>query len=394
MAETPQRHAQLDRPAGPGHRRLPRRTTCPGCSSTVPAPSCRSPAAASRSTPSWPAGVGDTPGVAAIEVNISCPNVEDRGLVFACDPVAAAPGRRRRAPGHRPAASRCSPSSRPTSPTSSPSPVACVGRRRRRPVDDQHPARAWPSTPTRMRPVLGGVTGGLSGPAIRPVAVRCVWQVHAAMPDVPIIGMGGIRTGADALEFMPAGASRRPVGHRDLQRPDRAGPDPRRAARRLAARGFARLADAVGSRPPQSDHGHPTRGHRMHPRRLSRDGAVRDPAAGSDGRPRAAVRRDRPAREPAARAGGSPTTPPGWSVFAMTVVEALGDRGGRLQAAVGLLRAARLARDRRAGAGRRRPPARPERWCCSTPSAATSARRCRGTPTPTSTSRRRWRSMR
>jgi hypothetical protein len=59
----------------------------------------------------------------------------------------------------------------------------------------------------RMRPVLGGVTGGLSGPAIRPVAVRCVWQVHQALPDVPILGMGGIRTGLDALEFVLAGAA-------------------------------------------------------------------------------------------------------------------------------------------------------------------------------------------
>ena len=63
-----------------------------------------------------------------------------------------------------------------------------------------------------MRPVLGGVTGGLSGPAIRPVAVRCVWQVHQALPDVPILGMGGIRSGLDALQFILAGASAVSVG--------------------------------------------------------------------------------------------------------------------------------------------------------------------------------------
>ena len=63
-----------------------------------------------------------------------------------------------------------------------------------------------------MRPVLGGVTGGLSGPAIRPVALRCVWQVHAAMPEVPILGMGGIRTGLDALQLVLAGASAVSVG--------------------------------------------------------------------------------------------------------------------------------------------------------------------------------------
>jgi len=66
--------------------------------------------------------------------------------------------------------------------------------------------------PGTLRPVLGGVTGGLSGPAIRPLALRCVWQVHQAMPDVPIIGIGGIKTGFDALAFLVAGASAVQVG--------------------------------------------------------------------------------------------------------------------------------------------------------------------------------------
>jgi dihydroorotate dehydrogenase (NAD+) catalytic subunit len=55
-------------------------------------------------------------------------------------------------------------------------------------------------------PKLGAVTGGLSGPAIRPVAVRAIHQVASALPDVPIIGMGGIRTARDAVELMLAGA--------------------------------------------------------------------------------------------------------------------------------------------------------------------------------------------
>src|SRR5690606_9976509 len=56
------------------------------------------------------------------------------------------------------------------------------------------------------KPVLGNITGGLSGPAIRPVAVRAVWEVSQAV-EIPIIGMGGICTGRDALEFIMAGAS-------------------------------------------------------------------------------------------------------------------------------------------------------------------------------------------
>jgi dihydroorotate dehydrogenase (NAD+) catalytic subunit len=63
-----------------------------------------------------------------------------------------------------------------------------------------------------MQPALGGITGGLSGPAIRPVAVRCVWQVHKAVPHLPLLGMGGIMTGRDALQFILAGASAVSVG--------------------------------------------------------------------------------------------------------------------------------------------------------------------------------------
>jgi dihydroorotate dehydrogenase (NAD+) catalytic subunit len=100
--------------------------------------------------------------------------------------------------------------------------------------------------PDTMRPMLGGMTGGLSGPAIRPVAVRAVWQVRAAHPRVPILGMGGIRTGQDAFEFLLAGASAVSVGTAVFN-------DPHAPARIsaelhdiLAARGFARLSDAIG----------------------------------------------------------------------------------------------------------------------------------------------------
>ena len=102
-----------------------------------------------------------------------------------------------------------------------------------------------------MRPVLAGVTGGLSGPAIRPVAVRCVWQVHAALPDVPIIGMGGVRTGLDALELVLAGASRRVGRHRGLRRPRRPGARPARAARARPDRPRLRQPpEAVGHAAP------------------------------------------------------------------------------------------------------------------------------------------------
>jgi dihydroorotate dehydrogenase (NAD+) catalytic subunit len=64
----------------------------------------------------------------------------------------------------------------------------------------------------RMRPRLAAVTGGLSGPAIRPVAVRCVWQAAQALPGVPIVGTGGVATGEDAAEFLLVGATAVAVG--------------------------------------------------------------------------------------------------------------------------------------------------------------------------------------
>ena len=64
----------------------------------------------------------------------------------------------------------------------------------------------------RRRPVLANDIGGLSGPAIKPIALRMVWQVHRALPDLPLIGIGGICSADDALEFLVAGASAVQVG--------------------------------------------------------------------------------------------------------------------------------------------------------------------------------------
>jgi dihydroorotate dehydrogenase (NAD+) catalytic subunit len=100
--------------------------------------------------------------------------------------------------------------------------------------------------PETLRPQLGGVTGGLSGPAVRPVAVRCVWQVHRALPGVPLVGVGGIRTGADALEFLAAGATAVQVGTAIFNDPSA----PMRIVHELAAeldrRGIPSPADVVG----------------------------------------------------------------------------------------------------------------------------------------------------
>ena len=71
----------------------------------------------------------------------------------------------------------------------------------------------------RRRPVLANVTGGLSGPAIKPIALRMVHEVYRAV-KIPVLGMGGIMTGTDAAEFMIAGASAVMVGTANLTEPD------------------------------------------------------------------------------------------------------------------------------------------------------------------------------
>jgi dihydroorotate dehydrogenase (NAD+) catalytic subunit len=185
-----------------------------------------------------------------IEVNISCPNVEDRGQVFACDPAAAAAViavvRRNISPGV-PVFAKLSPDVTDIVGVA----AACVAAGANGLSLINTTLGLVIDTDT-LRPVLAGTTGGLSGPAIRPMAVRCVWQVHAAMPDVPLFGIGGIRTGLDALEFLLAPASAVQVGtvvFHDPGAPTRVSRELRAA---LAVRGIERLADVVGlgHRPP------------------------------------------------------------------------------------------------------------------------------------------------
>jgi dihydroorotate dehydrogenase (NAD+) catalytic subunit len=184
------------------------------------------------------------PAVAMLEVNISCPNVESRGQVFACDPLASA-----RVVG---AVRRAADPSQPVFAKLSPD-VTDIAAIARACADAGADGVSLINTllglvidTDTMRPALGGVTGGLSGPAIRPVALRCVWQVKRALPHLPILGMGGIRTGLDALQFVLAGASAVSVGTAVFGDPTA----PIRVLAELEAaldeRGFACLADAVG----------------------------------------------------------------------------------------------------------------------------------------------------
>jgi dihydroorotate dehydrogenase (NAD+) catalytic subunit len=100
--------------------------------------------------------------------------------------------------------------------------------------------------PKTLKPLLGGKTGGLSGPAIRPVAVRAIYQVHAKFPKIPILGMGGVASGADALQLIAAGASAVSVGTASFGDPLAPVRIKSELASLLNGHGFSRLKDAIG----------------------------------------------------------------------------------------------------------------------------------------------------
>ena len=147
-------------------------------------------------------------GVVAIEANISCPNVEDRNTVFACreDATRAAIQAVTRVAGV-PVFAKLTPDVTDitviagNARSAGAAGISLINTLLGMAIDAE----------TR-RPRLAAVTGGLSGPAIKPVALRAVHEVHRAFPDLPIIGMGGVRTVTDVVEFLLAGASAVAVG--------------------------------------------------------------------------------------------------------------------------------------------------------------------------------------
>ena len=183
-------------------------------------------------------------GISAIEVNISCPNVEDRGHVFACDPTAASnviQAVRRNSDMKTPIIAKLSPDV-----TDIVAIASAVERAGADAVAVINTTLGLVIDLDTLRPALGGITGGLSGPAIRPIAVRCVWQIHQAMPHLPILGMGGIRNGEDALQFILAGASAVSVGTVTFHDPSAPIRVQQELETALAERGFASLRDAIG----------------------------------------------------------------------------------------------------------------------------------------------------
>ncbi len=190
------------------------------------------------------ARLSDSAGVTALEVNLGCPDAAAGGRPFALDPAAAAAvvaAVRGSARYDIPVFAKLSPE------VSDIVAVArgCVAAG----ADGLSMINTLPGMaidPVSFRPALAGLAGGLSGPAVRPVAVRCVWLVHEALPDVPVIGCGGVRTGRDALEFLLAGASLVAVGTVLFHDPSACDRIQRELEEELAARGVDRVADVIG----------------------------------------------------------------------------------------------------------------------------------------------------
>ena len=183
-------------------------------------------------------------GLKGIEVNISCPNVENRGLVFACSPItakSAIEAVRRNIGGELPIFAKLTPD------------VTSIVEIAESVVEAGANGVALINTVLgmvididSMRPKLAGKTGGLSGPAIRPVAVRAIFQVREAFPSLPIIGMGGVQTGRDALELVLAGASAISVGTATFGNPTAAIKIKNELQDLLISREFNSFSSAIG----------------------------------------------------------------------------------------------------------------------------------------------------
>ena len=183
----------------------------------------------------------DVDGVDGVEVNISCPNVKEGGIVFGTDPKAAAAVTE----------SVKKNTSKPVIVKLSPN-VTDITVMAKAVEDAGADAIALINTLTGMvvdirtwKPLLGNITGGLSGPAVKPIAVRMVWQVANAV-KVPILGLGGIATAEDAIEFLLAGASAVAVGAENFIHPDAVVKVAEGVDSYLESRGLKHVSELVG----------------------------------------------------------------------------------------------------------------------------------------------------
>ncbi len=179
-------------------------------------------------------------GLAAIELNVSCPNVEDRSSMFAHSAEATA------------AVVEATTIATPRWLKLSPN-VANLVEIARAGVEAGADALVLTNTllgmaldPRTGHPVLGAGGGGLSGPAVHPVAVRAVYECRAALPEVPIVGVGGVCSGSDAIELLSAGAQAVEVGTATFADPRAPWKIAAEVARLLEDQGVSEVAQVIG----------------------------------------------------------------------------------------------------------------------------------------------------
>ncbi|MDR0554677.1 MAG: dihydroorotate dehydrogenase [Treponema sp.] len=158
----------------------------------------------------------DESSVDMIELNISCPNVKKGGMAFGLDPENAASvvAAARKAAAHKPLMVKLS----PNAPDLTAVAQACVDSGADA-LSLVNTFKAMAIDIYRRKPVFDNVTAGLSGPAIKPIALRMVWELSERFPAVPLVGIGGIASAEDALEFLMAGACAVQVGSATFAHP-------------------------------------------------------------------------------------------------------------------------------------------------------------------------------
>lgn len=178
-----------------------------------------------------------------LEVNISCPNVRNGCLAFGVEPATAAAVTRavKDHAGNVPVVVKLSPNV--TDITVIAQAVEAAGADG---ISLINTLLGMAIDAERRVPLLGNVTGGLSGPCVKPIALRLVWQTAQAV-NIPVCGMGGIMTGLDAVEFMLAGAACVSVGTATIVDPDACGRITAEIAAWCEAHGVTRLQDIVGT---------------------------------------------------------------------------------------------------------------------------------------------------
>ena len=183
-------------------------------------------------------------GITAVELNISCPNLEDRNNMFAhsVDATWSVVKAVKAALKRVPVFAKLSPN------VTSLSEIAGTA------IDAGADGLSLVNTVFGMaidvesrRPKLAGTTGGLSGPAIRPIAVRAVHEVHRAFPHVPLIGQGGVASASDALELILAGASAVAVGTANFVNPRASLDVVEGIAAYMKRHGVAQVSELVGA---------------------------------------------------------------------------------------------------------------------------------------------------